>query len=47
MASRPSQYFYDSLLHVIGWFFLFFYGNGGGWKPKFCRGFILFLSFLP
>ena len=26
MASRPSQYFYDSLLHGIGWFFLFFCG---------------------
>ena len=29
MASRPSQYFYDSLLHVIGWFFPFSCGIGG------------------
>ena len=30
MASRPSQHFCDSLLHGIGWFFLFFCGIGGG-----------------
>ncbi len=29
MASRPSQYFYDSLLHGIGWFFPFSCGIGG------------------
>ena len=29
MASRPSQHFCDSLLHGIGWFFLFFCGIGG------------------
>ena len=34
MASRPSQYFYDSLLHVIGWFFLFSCGSGGAGNLK-------------
>ena len=45
MASRPSQHFYNSLLHVIGWFFLLFCGSEGLEALKFAVALFCFCLF--
>ena len=46
MASRPSLIFVTVCYMSLGGSSCFSVGVGD-WKPKGCRGFILFLSFLP
>ena len=45
MASRPSRIFVTVCYMLLGGSSCFSVGLGGGWRPKFCRGFILFCLF--